>query len=243
VPPSRHWKTICKRFKLRAEKKNFPLFTEMPVMDPIDKLTAGYREFRDGRFQAQRARYENLVDEGQNPRVAIVACADSRVDPAIVLQADPGDLFIIRNVANLVPPYEREGDYHGTSAALEYAVQHLQVEHLIVLGHAHCGGVRSLFQEQTHDAEGNHFVAPWMSLVRSAYLRVEGTMPDAPQEVKARHCEQAAVLVSLENLMTFAFIRERVSEWQLRLHGWYIDIRSCTLHIYNPMEQRFEAVD
>jgi len=210
-------------------------------MNPIDKLTAGFKDFRDGRFQEQRTEYETLVDEGQSPKVALVACADPRVDPPIVLQADPGDLFIVRNVANLVPPFEREGHYHGTSAALEFAVEHLQVGHLIILGHAHCGGVRSLFEKQTAEDEG--FVPPWMSLVKSAYLRIEGTMPDAPQEVKAQHCEQSAVLVSLENLMTFPFIRERVGDGRLRLHGWYIDIRSCTLRVYDPIKQHFEPVD
>lgn len=209
-------------------------------MGPIEKLTEGYKVFRDGRFREQRTTYETLVDEGQRPKVALIACADSRVDPAIVLQADPGDLFIVRNVANLVPPYEREGHYHGTSAALEFAVTHLEVDHLIVLGHAHCGGIRSLFDVQDGDGEG--FVPPWMSLVRSAYLRVEGTMPDAPLEVKARHCEQSAVLVSLENVMTFPFVRERVGEGRLRLHGWHIDIRSCELRIYDPIEQQFQPV-
>lgn len=212
-------------------------------MDPIAKLTAGFRVFRDGRFQEQRATYETLVDQGQRPTVAIIACSDSRVDPAIVLQADPGDLFVVRNVANLVPPCEREGHYHGTSAALEYAVQHLEVAHVIVLGHAHCGGIRSLFEERAKDSEGNHFVPPWMSLVQSAYLRVEGTMPDAPGEMKVRACEQSAVLVSLENLMTFPFIRQRVGDRRLRLHGWYIDIRSCTLHVYDTSQQHFELVD
>jgi carbonic anhydrase len=165
------------------------------------------------------------------------------VDPAIVLQADPGDLFIVRNVANLVPPHERDGHFHGTSAALEYAVQHLEVGHLIVLGHAHCGGIRSLFEERARGSEDNHFVSPWMSLVRSAYLRVEGTMPDASEDEKARICEQSAVLVSLENLMTFPFIRQRVGDRRLRLHGWYIDIRSCVLHVYDPGRQHFEPVD
>jgi len=212
-------------------------------MNPIDKLTAGFKDFRDGRFQEQRTEYETLVDGGQHPKVAVVACADSRVDPAIVLQADPGDLFIVRNVANLVPPYEREGHYHGTSAALEYAVEHLQVGHLVILGHAHCGGVRSLFEKRAAEDESDRFVPPWMSLVKSAYLRIEGTMPDAPQEVKAQHCEQSAVLVSLENLMTFPFIRERVGDGRLRLHGWYIDIRSCTLRVYDPIKQHFEPVD
>jgi carbonic anhydrase len=212
-------------------------------MDPIAKLTAGFKVFRDGRFEEQRATYEALVDEGQKPKVALIACSDSRVDPATLLQADPGDLFIVRNVANLVPPYEREGYYHGTSAALEFAVQHLEVDHVIVLGHAHCGGIRSLFEIRERGSEGNHFVPPWMGLVRSASLRVEGTMPDASVEAKVRVCEQSAVLVSLENLMTFPCIRERVGQGRLRLQGWYIDIRSCTLHIYDPARQNFEPVD
>ncbi|MCP5367932.1 MAG: carbonic anhydrase [Hyphomicrobiales bacterium] len=211
-------------------------------MDPIEKLTAGYRGFRAGRFNEQRQTYEELVDHGQRPKVALIACSDSRVDPATVLQADPGDLFMVRNVANLVPPYEREGHYHGTSAALEFAVQHLEVDHVVVLGHAHCGGIKSLFEERERGGDGNFFVPPWMSLVKSAYLRVQGTMPDADEEVKARVCEQSAVLVSLENLMTFPCIRERVGAGRLRLHGWYIDIRACTLHVYDPERQSFEVV-
>jgi carbonic anhydrase len=210
-------------------------------MDPIAKLTKGFKAFRDGRFQEQRATYEDLVDQGQRPTVALIACSDSRVDPAIVLQADPGDLFTVRNVANLVPPYEQEGRYHGTSAALEFAVEQLAVEHVIVLGHAHCGGIRSLFEQRPGTSESGQFVAPWMSLVRSAFLRVEGTMPDAHDDVKARVCEQSAVLVSLENLMTFPGIRQRVGDGRLRLHGWYIDIRSCSLEIYDPGRQRFAA--
>ena len=212
-------------------------------MDAIAKLTAGYRAFRDGRFQAERGTYETLVDEGQHPAIALIACADSRVDPATVLQADPGELFIIRNVANLVPPCERGGHFHGTSAALEFAVQHLEVEHIVVLGHAHCGGIRSLFQSKTAAEEEESFIARWMSLVRSAHLRVEATLPDSSEDAKARACEQSAVLVSLENLMTFPSIRQRVGEGRLRLHGWYIDIRSCELQIYDPEHQHFETVD
>ena len=164
-------------------------------MDPIAKLTAGFKDFRDDGFQEKRATYEALVSQGQKPKVAVIACSDSRVDPATVLQADPGDLFIVRNVANLVPPDEQDGKYHGTSAALEYAVQHLEVEHLIVLGHAHCGGIRSMFEEPDEGSEGNRFVLPWMSLVRSAYLRIQGTMPNASEDEKARVCEQSAELV------------------------------------------------
>jgi len=211
-------------------------------MEPIAKLAAGFKRFRDEGFPQQRAVYETLVDEGQRPRVALIACSDSRVDPATVLNADPGELFVIRNVANLVPPHEVEGQYHGTSAALEFAVEHLEVGHLIVLGHAHCGGIRSLFAAADEDTAGHQFVLPWMSLVRSAYLRVQGTMPDASDDEKARACEQSAVLVSLENLMTFPAIGERVGDGRLALHGWYIDIRSCELHVYDPVERRFEPV-
>lgn len=212
------------------------------IMDPIDKLTHGYRTFRDGRFQELRPTYETLVDEGQRPRIALIACSDSRVDPTIVLNADPGDLFVIRNVANLVPPYEEGGEFHGTSAALSFAVEQLDVDHVIVLGHAHCGGIRSMFDGRPRKSEGKDFIVPWMSLVRSAYLRVEGTMPDATVAEKAHVCEQAAVLVSLENLMTFPAIRERVADGRLRLHGWYIDIRACALSVYNPAKQHFEPV-
>ncbi len=215
----------------------------MSEQDAIEKLKSGYRAFRDGRFRAERSIYETLVDQGQKPKTCLIACSDSRVDPSIVLQTDPGDLFVVRNVANLVPPHEELGSFHGTSAALEYAVQHLQVENVVVLGHAHCGGIRSLFQDRPRDEEGNFFIAPWMSLVRSAYLRVEGTMPDAPEAVKAKACEQSAVLVSLENLMTFPCIRDRVKEGRLRLHGWYIDIRAGILYVYDPVKQIFQAVD
>jgi len=211
-------------------------------MDSVAKLTAGFKKFRDEGFPEKRATYEALVDRGQNPKVALIACSDSRVDPAMVLQADPGDLFVVRNVANLVPPYERDGQYHGTSAALEYAVEHLEVGHVIVLGHAHCGGIRSMFEEPGEGGDGNQFVRPWMSLVRSAYLRIQGTMPHASEDEKARACEQSAVLVSLENLMTFPSIQERVGNGRLRLHGWYIDIRSCTLHVYDSSRQRFEPI-
>ena len=213
-------------------------------MDPIDKLTDGYKRFRDGRFQEQRATYEELVDKGQKPGVALIACSDSRVDPAIVMQADPGELFIVRNVANLVPPYEPDGRYHGMDAALEFAVEHLEVGHIIVLGHAHCGGIRSLFQnEPQDDNDDSRLIPTWMNLVRSAYLQVETTMPDAPIEERAKACEQGAILVSLENLVTFPSIRQRVGDGRLQLHGWYIDIRSCVLHQYDPDQQQFEPVD
>ncbi len=211
-------------------------------MDPIDTLTSGFRAFRDGCFQDKRATYEQLVDRGQRPKVALIACSDSRVDPALLLQADPGELFIIRNVANLIPPFETEGAYHGTSAALEFAVEHLKVGHIIVMGHSHCGGIKALFDRPAEGEGHQGFIAPWMSLVESAYRRVEGTMPEASLAEKARVCEQSAVLVSLENLMTFPAIREGVKARRLRLHGWFVDIRDCDLQIFDPADQAFKSV-
>ena len=209
-------------------------------MSTIDKLKQGFKTFKSGQFQTQKSVYEELVDKGQTPDVAFIACSDSRIDPAIVLQADPGELFVVRNVANLVPPHETDGTYHGTSAALEYAVQHLKVSHIIVLGHAHCGGIQALLNPPDVGSKGNFFVPSWMSIVESAYLRVIGTMPDATDQEKSQACEQGAVLVSLENLMTFPCIRKSVGNGELKLHGWYINIREGDLSIYNATTQKFE---
>src|SRR5210317_950724 len=118
----------------------------------IDKLVQGYRRYRDSEYEHSRPLIEDLVTRGQRPQIAVVACSDSRVDPAILFQADPGDLFMVRNVANLVPPMEEGGTYHGTSAALEFAVLGLGVEHIVVLGHAHCGGIRLMMQPDPYDS-------------------------------------------------------------------------------------------
>ncbi len=212
-------------------------------MSSIDKLKQGFMEFRDGEFQEKAAVWEDLVKKGQQPNIAIVACSDSRIDPAIMLGTDSGEIFVIRNVANLVPPYDDAGGYHGTSAALEYAVQHLGVEHIIVLGHAYCGGIGSLFGPNKDGEEGYNFIPPWMSIAEPAHRRVIATMPGANESEQTRACEKGAVLVSLENLMTFACIRKRVSEGKIRLHGWFVDIRAGSLNCYNAETSQFEMVE
>ncbi|MDD9876321.1 MAG: carbonic anhydrase [Magnetovibrio sp.] len=209
----------------------------------VDKLIQGYRDFREGGFEASRPLIEDLVERGQRPEVAVVACADSRVDPAILFQADPGDMFAIRNVANLVPPMEREGTYHGTSAALEFAVKGLGVKHLIVLGHAHCGGIEKMMSAEPGVADDTYdFLPSWVSMLEAAHRRVLATMPNADDETRARACERNAVLVSLENLTTFPWVRERVEAGTLKLHGWYIDIATASLSAYNGETGHFEAV-
>ncbi len=207
----------------------------------VDKLLKGYRQFRDVSYEPSRALIEDLVARGQHPEVAVVACSDSRVDPAILFQADPGDLFVIRNVANLVPPMEQEGTFHGTSAALEFAVLGLAVKHLVVLGHAHCGGIKAMM---TPDAYKNtfSFVPSWVSMLAAAHRRVLATMSQASEEARTRACEENAVLVSLENLTTFPWVRERVESGDLQLHGWYVDIAVPELSAYDGKVGKFIPV-
>lgn len=188
-----------------------------------DSLIAGYRRFRDGYFQVHREQLEALA-AGQSPRIAVVSCCDSRVDPAIVFDAFPGELFVIRNVASLVPPFESEGQYHGTSAALEFAITGLQVEHIVVLGHAQCGGVKALMENHTSGHEPRSFIERWVSM---AYPCLDGLgVDDAPTPKDVEH---ATVRLSLENLLTFPWIAERVADGTLKLHGWYYDLTTSTL--------------
>ena len=208
----------------------------------IDKLMQGYRSYRDGSYEDSRPLIEDLVERGQHPEVAVVACSDSRVDPAILFQADPGDLFMVRNVANLVPPMEEEGTYHGTSAALEFAVLGLGVKHIVVLGHAHCGGIKLMMEPDPYDSSFK-FVPAWVSMLNAAHRRVRATMSSASPEARTRACEQNAVLVSLENLTTFPWVRERLAAGELQLHGWYVDTAGPQLSAYDWESGRFETFD
>ncbi len=207
----------------------------------VDKLMQGYRRYRDDEYENKRPLIEDLVSRGQHPEVAVVACSDSRVDPAILFQADPGDLFMVRNVANLVPPMEKEGTYHGTSAALEFAVLGLGVKHIIVLGHAHCGGIKLMMEPQPYDS-AFMFVPTWVSMLNAAHRRVRATMSKASDEARTRACEQNAVLVSLENLTTFPWVRDRIDAGELQLHGWYVDIAEPELCSYDWEAGKFIPV-
>jgi carbonic anhydrase len=208
----------------------------------LDKLVRGYRRYRDGEYQNSRPLIEDLVAGGQRPEIAVVACSDSRVDPAILFQADPGDLFMVRNVANLVPPMEEGGTYHGTSAALEFAVLGLGVRHVVVLGHAHCGGVKHMMESHSGNVKFD-YVTPWVSMLSAAHRRVLATMSRADEAERVRACEQNAVLVSLENLTTFPWVRERIEAGDLQLHGLYVDIAGPSLSAYDWEAGKFMAVD
>ncbi|MGA7750539.1 MAG: carbonic anhydrase [Gallionella sp.] len=203
-------------------------------------LIEGFQRFRERHFAEDGEQFQDLVQFGQTPKALVVACCDSRVDPALVLDCAPGDLFVIRNVANLVPPAENQGHYHGTSAALEFGVRNLAVQHIIVLGHAQCGGIHALLEGSVDKEES--FIAGWMEIADAARERVDREHANASSEVRHRACEQQAILVSLDNLKTFSWIRERVEQGKLALHGWYFDIEQGELLGYDATTRKFETL-
>jgi carbonic anhydrase len=194
----------------------------------LEKLIEGYRRFRAEQWPERRAVFERLADGGQAPKTMVIACSDSRVDPTMIFGAEPGEMFVLRNVANLVPPYEPDSAFHATSAALEFAVRVLEVETLIVMGHAMCGGIKVLL-DGAPDPAGD-FLVPWMRIAEPAKHRA---LERAPADVMTA-CEQEAIKLSLEHLLTFPWIADRVSAGRLRLTGMSFDIRSGVLTVLGP---------
>lgn len=190
-------------------------------MNDLDKLVSGFARFRRRYYQEQPSLFEHLRHR-QSPRIMVVACCDSRVHPDIITDTEPGELFVVRNIANLVPPYEQGGQYHGTSAALEFAVCGLGVEHVIVLGHAHCGGIQALLDGKGVTG-GSGFVEQWMAIMQEARETVLRP-PKVADDAAMRALELAAVRVSARNLLTFPWIQQRVNAGTLHLHGWYFDL-------------------
>src|SRR5271156_2338819 len=189
----------------------------------MDDLIAGYRRFRASTWQAERSRFEALSRLGQRPRSLIIACSDSRTDPQMVFNARPGELFVVRNVANLVPPYGPDGEPHGVSSAIEFAVRSLQVRDIVVLGHAMCGGISALLNGVP--AGTSDFVAQWVKIAEPARLRAMAAAPEERQHV----CERETVRLSLDNLRTFPWIRDAVEAGHVTLHGCFFGIQSGVL--------------
>jgi carbonic anhydrase len=189
----------------------------------MDHLIDGYRRFRAGTWQSERSRFEELSRLGQRPRTLVIACSDSRTDPQMVFNAAPGELFVVRNVANLAPPYGPDDQPHGVSSAIEFAVRTLRVREIVVMGHAMCGGIRALLYGAP--AEASDFVGQWVRIAeparRSAML--------SPADQREAVCEHESIRLSLDNLMTFPWIREAVAAGELTLHGCFFDIRTGLL--------------
>ncbi len=189
----------------------------------MDDLIKGYRRFRAGTWRAERSRFEELSRLGQRPRALVIACSDSRTDPQMVFNAAPGELFVVRNVANLAPPYGPDEKPHGVSSAIEFAVRALRVREIVVLGHAMCGGIHALLNGAP--AEISDFVGQWVRIAEPARSRAM----TAPPEQRQDFCEHEAVRLSLQNLLTFPWIKSAVDAGELRLNGCFFDIRSGVL--------------
>lgn len=193
----------------------------------MDNLIDGYRRFRELEWPDHKTLFERLAARGQKPETFVIACSDSRVDPQMIFNAGPGELFVARNVANLVPPYQPDSKYHGTSAALEFAVRVLQVKQIVVMGHAQCGGVQAMLQGAPPGARD--FVAQWITIAEEA--RKETLAANLPPEQQQRYCEHCCVRLAVRNLMTFPWIVERVEAGDLTLHGAYFGVATGRLEI------------
>jgi carbonic anhydrase len=204
-------------------------------MPEFTSLVEGYGRFREGAYQNQKARFDQLAEEGQAPPIMIISCCDSRVDPATIFDTLPGQVFALRNVANLVPPYETGGGLHGVSAAIEFGVLGLEVRHIVVLGHAQCGGIKASLQGTDLGMPGRSFIDDWVGILDEARDAVRAENPTDPQ----RALELAAVKLSLRNLRSFPFIKEREKAGMLKLHGTYFGISDGMLHILDEESGMF----
>jgi carbonic anhydrase len=206
-------------------------------------LVKRYHGWKATTYTDNRVWYRRLAEDGQRPFAMIIACCDSRVNMTNIFEADSGEFFIHRNIANLIPPFAPDGDYHGTSAAIEYAVTSLKVAHLMVVGHSQCGGVAGCHAMCSGKApeleDASSFIGRWMDILRPGYENVAGKGDEAEQ---IRALEQEAVIVSLKNLVTFPFVRAAVDADELTLHGLYTDIAEGALFQFDPASFTFQPV-
>jgi carbonic anhydrase len=210
-------------------------------MRDIERLVDGFQRFQQQYYENAPSLYRNLR-EGQHPSTLLIGCCDSRVDPAMLLGCDPGDIFTVRNVANLVPPANTDRGLQGVLAAIQFAVEQLQVSRVIVLGHAHCGGIRTLMDRGLGCAEDSgetDYLKRWMDIAEPARRRVLQQMPAAAAAERRRACEQASILISLRNLEDLPFVRRAVQTGALTLHGWYFDLVAGALLAYSARADAF----
>jgi carbonic anhydrase len=211
---------------------------ESRAMNFPDRLLDGYRAFVQTRLPLELSRFEKLAQSGQRPEVMVICCCDSRVSPEVIFDAHPGELFVVRNVANLVPPYTPSGFTHGVSAALEFAVEGLEVKYIVVMGHTHCGGIRA-YSEHRNRLNPGDFIDNWMSLIAPA-AEALGDGDDGPDYIA--RLEQASIVGTLSNLLTFPWIKSRADNGRLQLLGAYFDVGTGELAIYDPVAGAFAPI-
>lgn len=204
-----------------------------------ESLTDRYRRFKHRHFDKNADQYEELATLGQNPECMVVSCCDSRVDPETIFSAMPGELFVARNVANLIPPYEKSGLFHGASAALEFAVLNLRIKHIIIMGHSSCGGIKAALDQNAAIQTEAQFISRWMSMLNDARLSVLASHQVASDEDRQRALEMEGIKQSIQNLRTFPFVKEREDKGRLSLHGAHFDIKTGTLSVLNHSRGAF----
>ena len=204
-----------------------------------ENLADRFRRFKQRHFLPNAEQYEELATYGQTPEAMIISCSDSRVDPETIFGAMPGELFVVRNVANLVPPYETGGKFHGVSAAIEFAALNLRVKHLIVMGHSGCGGVKAALDQSAAIQTESQFISRWMSMLDEARLSVLASHQTRPHAEKQRALEKEGVKTAIKNLRTFPFISQLEDKGRLSLHGAYFDIATGTLSVLNHSRNEF----
>jgi len=209
-------------------------------MADVSKFLAGIANFQQQHF-GENSELANTLLSGQKPQALLIGCCDSRVDPALLTDSSPGDLFILRNIANLVPPYSKSDDYHGVSSSIEYAVCFLEVTDIIILGHSNCGGIGALMDAKDGKETGE-FIGKWVSIAATARDKVLAAMQTESKEKQARACEKEAILVSMKNLMTFPWVSQRIAKGQLSVHGWYYNMGTGQLKYYNQLSGEFEVL-
>jgi carbonic anhydrase len=204
------------------------------------RLVEGYRQFAEGRLRHEQDRYRELAEAGQSPEVLVIGCCDSRVSPEVIFDARPGELFVVRNVANIVPPYEPDGRAHGVSAALEFGVAALKVKHIVVLGHARCGGVKA-FAEKAEPLTPGDFIGSWMRLMAPAAAKA-GPQDALPWTDYITRLEQANVANSLDNLKTFPRLRQMIERGEVAIHGAYFGVATGELSVRDEAIGEFVPV-
>ena len=202
-------------------------------------LIEGYKRFRQIYFEKQNI-FNKLVEKGQSPKTLFIACCDSRVDPAIITDCNPGELFVIRNIANLVPKFNQDPRHISTSAAIEYAVIYLNVSDIVIMGHSHCGGIRACLEEiSTENHTKNSAIPAWVDLIQPAKKALLENNSSGTTDEKAALLEKASLIQSLQNLNTFPWIKERVNKEQLQLHAWYFQLETGAIESYQIEIDRF----
>lgn len=195
------------------------------------KILNGYKTFRQKYALGDQSVMHYLSHYGQQPKIMVVACCDSRVDPALILQCDPGDLFVVRNVANIIPPYEKDEAHHGTSAALEFGIRFLKIKHLVLLGHSQCGGIQALLNDD--DSNSNDFINNWVSLVKTSHHEVQNIDEYAKLALNQSH----------QNCLTFPWLKNEVMKNELSIHLWFFDIKMGQIFMYSERHNEYQPLD